>query len=97
MVLEGQALSLHSCSVGGKYLYIDIAKIGLIKIRSHRHLLSGAILKQAQIIKKADGWYINLRLVDESIHEFKQILARLSFRSILLHSKVQSRKSWCDS
>ncbi len=70
MVLEGQAASLHSCSVGGKYLYIDIAKIGLIKIRSHRHLPSGAILKQAQIIKKADGWYINLRLVDESIPDF---------------------------
>ncbi len=67
MVLEGQALSLHSCSVGGKYLYLDLAKLGLIKIRSHRHLPSGAILKQAQIIKKADGWYINLRLVDESI------------------------------
>ena len=67
MVLEGQALSLHSCSVGGKYLYLDLAKIGLIKIRSHRHLPSAAILKQAQIIKKADGWYINLRLVDESI------------------------------
>ena len=67
MVLEGQALSLHSCSVGGKYLYLDLAKIGLLKIRSHRHLPSGAILKQAQIIKKADGWYINLRLVDESI------------------------------
>ena len=67
MVLERQALSLHSCSVGGKYLYLDLAKIGLIKIRSHRHLPSAAILKQAQIIKKADGWYINLRLVDESI------------------------------
>ena len=67
MVLERQALSLHSCTVGGKYLYLDLAKIGLIKIRSHRHLPSAAILKQAQIIKKADGWYINLRLVDESI------------------------------
>ncbi|MGK7916798.1 MAG: RNA-guided endonuclease InsQ/TnpB family protein [Prochloraceae cyanobacterium] len=70
MVLERQALSLHSCSVGGKYLYLDLAKIGLIKIRSHRHLPSAAILKQAQIIKKADGWYINLRLVDESIPDF---------------------------
>ncbi len=71
MVLEGQAVSIHSCSVGGKYLYLDVAKIGLLKIRSHRHLPDGGVLKQAQIIKKADGWYINLRLVDETVPEFK--------------------------
>ena len=70
MVFEGQAVSLHSCSVGGKYLYLDVAKIGLLKIRSHRHLPDGGVVKQAQIIKKADGWYINLRLVDESVPEF---------------------------
>ena len=28
-------------------------------------------LKQAQVIKKADGWYINLRLQDSSIPDFK--------------------------
>ena len=71
MILEGQAVSLHSCSVSGKYLYLDITKIGRLKIRSHRHLPDGAILKQAQIIKKADGWYINLRLVDESVPDFQ--------------------------
>ncbi|MDJ0716069.1 MAG: transposase [Prochloraceae cyanobacterium] len=71
MVLEGQAVSLVRCSVGGKYLYLDVAKIGVLKIRSHRHLPDGAIIKQAQIIKKADGWYVNLRLTDETVPEFK--------------------------
>ena len=71
MVLEGQAVFLHSYSVGGKYLYLDVAKMGVLKIRSHRHLPDGAIIKQAQIIKKADGWYINLRLADETVPEFK--------------------------
>ncbi|MHC5731842.1 MAG: RNA-guided endonuclease TnpB family protein, partial [Nostoc sp.] len=28
-VIEGAGLELHSCSVGGKYLYIKVPKIGL--------------------------------------------------------------------
>ncbi|MEM8779402.1 MAG: transposase [Cyanobacteria bacterium P01_G01_bin.49] len=67
MVFEGGGVNIHSCSIGGKYLYIQIPKVGLIKVRMHRCLPDGAILKQAQIIKKADGWYINLRLDDPSI------------------------------
>ncbi len=70
MVFEGGGLSIHSCSVGGKYLYLKIPKIGLIKVRMHRYLPNGAILKQAQIIKKVDGWYVNLRLNDPTIPEF---------------------------
>ena len=69
MVFEG--VKLHSCSVGGKWLYVVLPKIGTIKVRYHRPLPDGAILKQAQIIKKADGWYINLRLQDNSIPDFK--------------------------
>ena len=69
MVFEGA--KLHSCSVGGKFLYLSLPKLGLIKTRHHRPLPNGAILKQAQIIKKADGWYINLRLEDQTIPEFK--------------------------
>jgi putative transposase len=63
-VVEGAGLELHSCSVGGKYFYIKVPKIGLIKIRSHRHLPDGAIFKQLQFIKKNDGWFVNLRLED---------------------------------
>ena len=37
-----------------------------VKVRHHRLLPNGAVLKQAQIIKKADDWYINLRLQDNS-------------------------------
>ncbi|MEA5535925.1 transposase [Crocosphaera sp. XPORK-15E] len=70
MVFEGGGLSIHSCSIGGKYLYLQIPKMGLIKVRMHRYLPDGVILKQVQIIKKADGWYINLRLDDPTIPEF---------------------------
>jgi len=69
MVFEG--VKLHSCSVKGKWLYIVLPKIGMIKIRHHRPLPDGATLKQAQVIKKADGWYINLRLQDDSVPDFQ--------------------------
>lgn len=67
MVIEGAGLELHSCSIGGKYLYVKIPKVGLIKIRSHRHLPDGAILKQLQFVKKNDGWFVNLRLEDPTV------------------------------
>jgi putative transposase len=70
IVLERQAVKLHSCSVGGKYLYIEVAKIGILKIRSHRSIPDGTVLKQVQIIKKADAWYVNLRLEDVTIPDF---------------------------
>lgn len=66
-VIEGAGLELHSCSIGGKYLYVKIPKIGIVKIRSHRHLPDGAILKQLQSIKKSDGWFVNLRMEDPTV------------------------------
>jgi putative transposase len=48
-------------------LYIKIPKIGLVKVRSHRHLPDGAILKQLQFVKKNDGWFVNLRLDDLTV------------------------------
>ncbi|BAZ43109.1 transposase (plasmid) [Chondrocystis sp. NIES-4102] len=65
------SFKLHSCSVGGKWLYLSLPKIGIINVRHHRPLPNGAVLKQAQIIKKSDGWYINLRLQDDSVPDFK--------------------------
>ena len=64
MVFEG--VKFYSCSVGGKWLYVVLPKIGMIKVRHHRPIADGAVPKQAQVIKKADGWYINLRLQDNT-------------------------------
>ena len=69
MVFEGA--KLHSCSIGGKWLYVSLPKMGIVKIRHHRPLPEGAILKSVQVIKKADGWYINLRIIDDTIPDFK--------------------------
>ncbi|MGK7897072.1 MAG: RNA-guided endonuclease InsQ/TnpB family protein, partial [Xenococcus sp. (in: cyanobacteria)] len=68
MVFEG--VKLHSCSVGGKWLYLVLPKIAIVKARHHRPIPDGATLKQAQAIKKADGWYINLRFEDNSVPDF---------------------------
>lgn len=69
MVFEGA--QFLSCSVGGKWLYVSLPKLGIVKLRHHRSLPDGAKLKSVQIIKKADGWYINLRLEDKTIPDFK--------------------------
>lgn len=42
-------------------------KLGLLKVRMHRYIPDGAILKQVQPIKKVDGWYVNLRLDDPTV------------------------------
>lgn len=70
LIIEGAGLELHSCSIGGKYLYIKVPKIGVLKVRHHRNLPDGAILKQLQVIKKSDGWYVNLRLDDPTVPIF---------------------------
>ncbi|NES87298.1 MAG: transposase [Moorea sp. SIO2B7] len=67
LVFEGGGLELHSCSVGGQYLYLKIPKLSIVKVRMHHYLPDGAILKQAQFIKKYDGWYVNLRLDDQTV------------------------------
>ena len=69
MVMSG--VKLHSCSLGGKFLYLSLPKLGLIKARHHRPIPNGAILKSVQVIKKVDSWYINLRLKDDTVPEFK--------------------------
>ncbi len=68
MVFEGA--KLHSCSFGGKWLYLSLPKIGKVRVRHHRSIPNGAVLNQVQIIKKADGWYINLRLEDKTVPNF---------------------------
>lgn len=73
MIFEGA--KFNSCSVGGKWLYLSLPKIGIINIRHHRPLPDGAVLKQTQVIKKSNGWYINLRLQDDSIPDFQSNIA----------------------
>ncbi|MGK7893426.1 MAG: RNA-guided endonuclease InsQ/TnpB family protein [Xenococcus sp. (in: cyanobacteria)] len=87
MVFEGA--KLHSCSIGGKFLNLSLPKIGLIKLRHHRAIAEGAKLKSVQIIKKTDGWYINLRLQDNTVPEFKAEIVPTWSNSIGLDAVLQ--------
>ncbi len=61
---------LKFCTVNGRWLFVQLPKIGLVKLRTHRSLPDGANLKQLSITKKVDGWYCNLSLEDKSVPEF---------------------------
>ncbi len=56
LVIEGQGINLHSCSVAGKYLYLKLPKIGLMKVRTHRHLPNGA--SQTGTDNKESRWLV---------------------------------------
>ncbi|MDY7004345.1 MAG: transposase [Cyanobacteriota bacterium] len=60
---------LKFCTVNGKWLFVQVPKIGLIKLRTHRPLPDSVSFKQLSITNKADGWYCNLILEDKSVPE----------------------------
>lgn len=60
---------LKFCTINGRWLYLKLPKIGLVKLRTHRPLPSGFNLKQVSITKKSDGWYVCLILDDPSVPE----------------------------
>lgn len=73
MVFDGAKNEwLKFCTVNGKWLYLKLPKIGLVKVRTHRPLPVGFNLKQVSITKKSDGWYVNFVLDDPSVPTFKR-------------------------
>jgi putative transposase len=72
MVFDGAKNEwLKFCTVNGKWLYLKLPKIGLIKVRTHRPLPAGFNLKQVSVTQKSDDWYINFILDDPTVPEFK--------------------------
>ncbi|MBD2505576.1 RNA-guided endonuclease InsQ/TnpB family protein [Anabaena azotica] len=50
--------------------FIQLAKIGKIKVILHRPIPDGFKIKTATITRKADGWYIGLSLEDMTVPSF---------------------------
>jgi putative transposase len=72
MVFDGAKNEwLKFCTINGRWLYLKLPKIGLVKVRSHRPLPSGFNLKQVSITQKPDGWYASFILDDPSVPESK--------------------------
>lgn len=60
---------LKFCTRNGRWLYLNLPKIGLIKVRTHRPLPSGFKLKQVSVTKKSDRWYVSLIVEDVTVPE----------------------------
>ncbi|HEY9693931.1 MAG TPA: transposase [Oculatellaceae cyanobacterium] len=60
----------------GAYLVgntLKLSKIGEIKVILHRPIPDGFEIKQATLIRKADGWYVSLALEDNTVPTHKPI------------------------
>jgi putative transposase len=51
--------------------YINLPKVGQVKLIYHRPIPEGFIIKAALVSRKADGWYICLTLEDKSVPSLK--------------------------
>ena len=56
--------------IDAKNAVLYLPFIGGIQIRLHRSLPDGFNLKTIQVIKKADGWHVNLCVEDPTVPEF---------------------------
>ncbi|MEA5496306.1 transposase [Limnoraphis robusta Tam1] len=50
--------------------YIQLPKLGKIKLIDHRPIPEGFTIKTALVTKKADGFYVTLSLVDHTVPDF---------------------------
>ena len=67
--VEGQAVTIER--VEKDWLFLSIAKLrGWLKLRLHRPLPDGFVLKNILITKKADGWYTTIALDDPTVPVF---------------------------
>jgi len=70
MVFDGAKNEwLKFCTINGRWLYLKLPKVGLVKVRTHRPLPSGFNLKQVSVTKKSDGWYVSFVLDDPTVPE----------------------------
>lgn len=69
MRIEGQAVTIER--VEKDWLFLSISKLnGWLKVRLHRSLPDGFILKNILLTKKADGWYCTIALEDPTVPVF---------------------------
>ncbi len=67
--VEGQAVTIER--VEKDWLFICVSKLtGWLKIRLHRPLPDGFILKNILLTHKADGWYTTIALEDTTVPNF---------------------------
>jgi putative transposase len=70
LIVVGQAVTIER--VEKDWLFISVSKLaGWLKIRLHRPLPDGFVLKNILLTHKADGWYTTIALDDPTVPSFK--------------------------
>lgn len=68
--IEGQAITVERTEKD--WLFLSVSKLkGWLKVRLHRPLPNGFILKNVLLTKKSDGWYATICLEDPTVPVFK--------------------------
>jgi putative transposase len=49
------------------WMYIRLPKLGIVKVRMHRAIPDGFKIKQISVTLKADGWFVNIMMEDQSV------------------------------
>ena len=69
MKVEGQAITIER--IEKDWLFLSFSKLkGWVKVRLHRPLPNGFVLKNAMFTSKTDGWYLTICLEDPSVPTF---------------------------
>ncbi|GET37290.1 RNA-guided endonuclease InsQ/TnpB family protein [Microseira wollei] len=67
--IEGQAITIER--IEKNWLFLSFSKLkGWIKVRLHRRLPDGFVLKNILVTGKTDGWYITICLEDPKVPTF---------------------------
>lgn len=62
---DGNAIKISL--VRKNWMYVRLPKLGVVKVRMHRAIPDGFKIKQVSVTLKADGWFMNIMLEDQSI------------------------------
>ena len=65
---DGKAIKLSL--VRQDWMYIRLPKLGVVKVRMHREIPEGFIIKQVSVTQKADGWFMQIMLEDPTVPDF---------------------------
>jgi putative transposase len=80
--IEGQAITVQRTEKD--WLFLSISKLkGWLKVRLHRYLPDGFILKNMLLTKKSDGWYATICLEDPSVPAFNPYVVTPTWENTL--------------
>ncbi|BAZ21199.1 transposase [Kalymmatonema gypsitolerans NIES-4073] len=82
LTIEGQAITVET--TGKDWLFLSVSKLkGWLKVRLHRPLPIGFILKNMLLTKKSDGWYATICLEDPSVPVFNRYVVAATWENTL--------------